>query len=440
MSTLKSKPKRATARTPKTPVKKTSPRTQVSSFKISKQNDPIGTGTVTVNALNVRQGPGTNFERIGGLSKGKIIQVYADEGEWIKIAYGSSFGYVAQKYTTYQDAQPQTPVTQPETPPQKTGTVTTSSGSLNIRTGAGTGYEQIGSAPKGATVNILGESNGWYQIEYNGITGWVCGDYITVNQTQPEQPEQPEQPTTGILSDSQAQAAAEWNNKQGYSTDLIKMIQQLVGTAQTGKFSAADSQAIASWQKSKNLDPDGKFGSQSMSASNIKVPEESFTTPKQSDVRKNTSIFGNMNDITSSTMQTVSVPYKMYTSTSRSSTTTVKVHPKIVGRVQNIFQEALDYYGIEGIKANHLDVYNGCYNRRPVNTGSESNNGSWSIHSWGIALDMDAANNPYTPTGNDPLAKSSASHFWDIVEKHGARSLGRDCGKDWMHFQFATFK
>lgn len=442
MSTLKTTSKKAVAKSSKKTAKRLSG-SNTSSSSVSKQNDPIGTGTVTASSLNVRKGPGANYDRIGGLTKGKTIQVYADEGDWIKIAYGSSYGYVAQKYTTYKDAQTQPPVTQPETPSQKTGTVTTSSGSLNIRAGASKDYDKVGSAPKGATVNILGQSNGWYQIEYNGVTGWVDGSFITVNQSgteQPEQPQQPEQPTTGILSDSEAQNAADWNNKQGYSTAIIKEIQKLVGTAQTGSFSAADSQAIAAWQKSKGLEADGKFGSKSMSESDIKIPEESFKTPNQSDVRKNTSIFGKMTDLSQSSMQTVSLPYPMYSSTSRTTKKTVKVHPKIVGRVQNIFQDALSHYGIEGIKKNHLDIYSGCYNQRKVNTGGESNSGNWSIHSWGIAIDLDASNNPYTPTGNDPLSKESVVPFWKIVEKHGARSLGRDLKKDWMHFQFAYYK
>lgn len=88
---------------------------------VSKQADPIGTASVTCSALNVRNGAGTSYPRIGGLSKGKTIQVYEDTGEWLKIAYGTGFGYVSQKYTTFKDqaepsTEPETPVTEPETP------------------------------------------------------------------------------------------------------------------------------------------------------------------------------------------------------------------------------------------------------------------------------------------------------------------------------------
>ena len=57
------------------------------------------------------------------------------------------------------------------------GYVTPSIG-LNMRSGPGTGYSIIGAIPCGGRVEILSESNGWYRINYNGNTGYVCGDYV----------------------------------------------------------------------------------------------------------------------------------------------------------------------------------------------------------------------------------------------------------------------
>ena len=49
-----------------------------------------------------------------------------------------------------------------------TFTVTTRSGSLNIRTGAGTKYKSLGGAPKGATVTTVSDVpvSNWYHIKY----------------------------------------------------------------------------------------------------------------------------------------------------------------------------------------------------------------------------------------------------------------------------------
>ena len=55
-------------------------------------------------------------------------------------------------------------------------------GGLYIRSGPGTEYDVLASAPDGATVVILGEENGWYKIQYSGSsTGYVSGDYVTVH-------------------------------------------------------------------------------------------------------------------------------------------------------------------------------------------------------------------------------------------------------------------
>lgn len=61
------------------------------------------------------------------------------------------------------------------------GTVTTSSGNLNIRKEPVTG-SIIGKAPKDAKVEILTSKSGWYKISYNGTIGWVSSDYITISK------------------------------------------------------------------------------------------------------------------------------------------------------------------------------------------------------------------------------------------------------------------
>ena len=69
---------------------------------------------------------------------------------------------------------------EPEDPSQ-TGTVTTHGGNLNVRTGPSTAYDIITQLTNGTTVNVLGEKDGWYRIEIPARYGYVCGDYLRVN-------------------------------------------------------------------------------------------------------------------------------------------------------------------------------------------------------------------------------------------------------------------
>ncbi len=67
-------------------------------------------------------------------------------------------------------------------PPQpvRTGKVTTQTDSLNIRNKPSTLAKVIGKAPKGASIKVLGETQGWYVVDYNGIVGYAKSEYITV--------------------------------------------------------------------------------------------------------------------------------------------------------------------------------------------------------------------------------------------------------------------
>ena len=68
-----------------------------------------------------------------------------------------------------------------EEDPTQTGIVTTQGGNLNVRTGPSTGYDIITQLTNGSTVNVLGEKDGWYQIEIPARYGYVCGQYLRVN-------------------------------------------------------------------------------------------------------------------------------------------------------------------------------------------------------------------------------------------------------------------
>lgn len=82
----------------------------------------------------------------------------------------------------------------------KTGTVTNTSGGVYVRSGAGTAYSIQTKVYKGQSLNILGQaaaSNGvlWYNVSFslNGTdyTGWICGDYVILNDEAATAPETP---------------------------------------------------------------------------------------------------------------------------------------------------------------------------------------------------------------------------------------------------------
>ena len=66
-----------------------------------------------------------------------------------------------------------------------TGAATVKASSLNVRSGAGTGYQAIGRLAAGASIQVLGEQRGtdgktWYQIRFSGTGGTEQTGYVSV--------------------------------------------------------------------------------------------------------------------------------------------------------------------------------------------------------------------------------------------------------------------
>ena len=177
--------------------------------------DPIyaASGFINANRVNIRQGASTNTESYGRLNKNTPLGLYEKAGSWYHVCVLSNGqqGYVYAKYvslngTLLPDAQvsaaPATP--QPAQSTQQAGSsqVASSSkgyinaGGVRIRTGAGTGYDSLGSLSRNTTVNILGSSGSWLYVEVraNDLQGYVFSKYVTMTGTRKEQTQ------TGVIT------------------------------------------------------------------------------------------------------------------------------------------------------------------------------------------------------------------------------------------------
>lgn len=110
-----------------------------------------------------------------------------------------------------------------------------------------------------------------------------------------------------------------------------------------------------------------------------------------------------------------------------------RCHVLVEQAMETIFKNTLAHYGQAQLTKLGLDLFGGCYNLRQMRTSK-----AWSMHSWGIAVDLDPERNQLK-WGKDKatFAKPDYITFWNIVEAEGGVSLGRERNYDWMHFQFA---
>lgn len=130
----------------------------------------------------------------------------------------------------------------------------------------------------------------------------------------------------------------------------------------------------------------------------------------------------------------IQLPFKMKLAWDpKTEVTTMVCHKKVAPSVARVLQSVKQYYGDEGIKELGLDRYGGCLNVRQVRGGN-----TWSMHSWGIAIDFDPDRNQLRWSSERArLAKDDARFFWDCWEAEGWVSLGRERNFDWMHVQAA---
>ncbi len=117
-------------------------------------------------SVNVRAGASTGTPIVTTLKKGSHVTLLQRAGSWWKVEYAkSTYGYCHADYIKVVSGSP--------------ATVSISSGSLNVRSGAGTSYGRVASLYKGETVLVLSSTGGWSRILYHGTkTGYVSAQYL----------------------------------------------------------------------------------------------------------------------------------------------------------------------------------------------------------------------------------------------------------------------
>ena len=131
----------------------------------------VGAGTVTTDALRLREEPSTESTILATASEGDTVVVLEEAADgWYKVDYKSVEGYMSADYLTVAT---QADVT------IGYGLVQTGGSTLNVRSGPGTDYDKVTSLSHGAVVTIVGIDNGWYKITTSGgTTGYVSSDYM----------------------------------------------------------------------------------------------------------------------------------------------------------------------------------------------------------------------------------------------------------------------
>lgn len=122
---------------------------------------------VSSGRLNVRSSAAATSSVVTSLTKGSYVTLISKTGSWWKVEYAKGkYGYCHADYINVDSGS--------------AVTVNTQSGSLNVRSGAGTSYSKLGTLSKGETVIVLSSSGSWSRVLYHGThTGYVNSQYLS---------------------------------------------------------------------------------------------------------------------------------------------------------------------------------------------------------------------------------------------------------------------
>jgi GH25 family lysozyme M1 (1,4-beta-N-acetylmuramidase)/uncharacterized protein YraI len=146
---------------------------------------------VTASALNVRKGPGTNFDVVGLLRRDEVVEGLglSNDGAWAQIKRPSDTltGWAFRTFLILT-SPPTTPPPPPPPPPTADWYKVTAS-ALNVREGPATTFPSIGLIYRNEVVQRLETSadGNWFKVKrnYDGFTGWCAKQYLTETTAPP---------------------------------------------------------------------------------------------------------------------------------------------------------------------------------------------------------------------------------------------------------------
>lgn len=134
------------------------------------------------NYLNIRKGPGEDYELVGKMPAGAGCEVYGKENGWYHIRSGKVEGYVTADYLLTGDAAKE------KAPKYAKDVATVNTTTLFVREEPNTDCTILTMVPIDEELTVLEtvDDGAWYKIELDDEEGYVSGEYVVISQKLPK--------------------------------------------------------------------------------------------------------------------------------------------------------------------------------------------------------------------------------------------------------------
>ncbi|WP_168177384.1 N-acetylmuramoyl-L-alanine amidase [Vagococcus zengguangii] len=130
--------------------------------------------TIESLALNVRLGPGLDYDITSQVKKGDEVEIIDKKDKWYQVVLpNNTKGWIASWLIAENSAS--TAITSIK--------ATVNTDETNLRAKADIDSDVVTKVKKDTTVLITNEANGWSQVEVDGKSGWIFSDLLTITDT-----------------------------------------------------------------------------------------------------------------------------------------------------------------------------------------------------------------------------------------------------------------
>lgn len=140
---------------------------------------------ITTNQLNIRGGPGTDFDIIGQADTDETFPIVTTQNDWVQIQLGDQTGWVLNEYISIEHAsgeQTDTGKQKSEKKNEPPSSIVIQFDHTQVRQGPSTDEEIIYFADKNTKYDVISKEGSWYEISDGDVNGYVFKELVQQNQ------------------------------------------------------------------------------------------------------------------------------------------------------------------------------------------------------------------------------------------------------------------